>query len=157
MAKAIDEQESHELSAFLGFFFDHYVANGRPNPPETHPLNVLRQIAERAPKRAFAGLKMAIGDLIEATSHWSPEQVKEADDVLRAAGIVTLSELRRRYSRRFSKIIKRCKILSEVDYYLVRGIVCDTSVPPDQLPLLGALLADYEMRQVQLFTRSQLD
>jgi len=100
---------------------------------------------------------MAIGDLIEATSHWSPEQVKEADDVLRAAGIVTLSELRRRYSRRFSKIIKRCKILSEVDYYLVRGIVCDTSVPPDQLPLLGALLADYEMRQVQLFTRSQLD
>lgn len=96
---SVASQEAQELSAFLGHFFDRYMTDGTPIPSEIHPLNVMREMAERSPKRALLGLKMAIGDCLEMARGWPPEQVQEADDALRSEGIVTLSELRIRYYR----------------------------------------------------------
>jgi hypothetical protein len=76
------------------------MTDGKPVPPEVHPLRVLREMTKKSPKRALLGLKMAIGDCLESSRHWSPDQVAAADDALRADGAVTLSEMRRRASTR---------------------------------------------------------
>ncbi len=102
-------------------------------------------MAERAPKRAMLGLKMTIGDCIETARPWTPGQMKEVDEALRAERILTWSELCRRYWRRFATIVERGKIVDDSEYYLVRGIVSDASPPPEQVIILEALLSDYEV------------
>jgi hypothetical protein len=64
---------------------------------------------------------------------WTPDKMKEVDEGLRAERILTLSELRRRYGRRFTTIVERGKIIDGSEYYLVRGIVSDASPPPEQV------------------------
>lgn len=93
------------------------------------------------------GLKMAIGDCIEMARPWTPGQVKvkEVDEALRAERVLTLSELRHRYWRRFATIVERGKIVGDSEYYLVRGIVSGASPPPEQVITLEALLGDYEV------------
>lgn len=79
--------EGRELMEFLGFFFDKYMTDGKPVPPDVHPLKFVREMADRAPKRALLGLKMAVADCLEASAHWDAEQVRQADAALRDAGL----------------------------------------------------------------------
>lgn len=66
---------------------------------------------------------MAINDTVEATLDWTHQQVAEADAKFAAAGTFTLSEIRRRYSRKFAKVMKRGVIRSETEYYLLKGVL----------------------------------
>jgi hypothetical protein len=134
-----------ELKAFVGFFFDRYMARG-PVVAKLHPLNALKSIAVSAPKKALTGLRMATNDCVEAASPWTPAQVREADAALRAQNIVTLSELRRRFSRQFAAVLKRGKIANEPEYYLVQSVLSDATAPPDRATLLSRLVAEYEAR-----------
>jgi hypothetical protein len=140
--------EGQELARFLGFFVDRYVYAGRPIPPEIHPLRFVNEMAEKAPGRALSGLKIAVGDCIEMSFLWSYTQVNEADEALRANGIVTLTEIRRRYSRRFKAIIKRGKIRNEQEYYLVKAASSDPMIPATEESALQSLLEDFEERSV---------
>jgi hypothetical protein len=88
-----------ELTIFLGFFFDRYMAGGKLVSPDVHPLNVLRKIEAQSPKKAVIGLKMAVADCLEMSLPWTPTQVTEADSFLSSKGAVTLSDLRRRFRR----------------------------------------------------------
>ena len=88
---------------------------------------------------------MAVGDCIEMSSHWNSTRVSEADMALRANGIVTLSEIRRRYSRRFKAILKRGKIRNEHEYYLVKAVSSDATT---EASALQSLLEDFEERSV---------
>ncbi len=40
---------------------------------------------------------MAVADCIEMSEDWSTEKVQQADDWLTAAGVLSLSEVRRRF------------------------------------------------------------
>jgi hypothetical protein len=132
--------EAQELTLFLGFFVDHYMNI----PAELHPLNFVRETSEKAPSRAPQGLRMAVNDCIEMSSHWDEDRVKMADDALKAHGIVTLSEIRRRYWRRFKAILKRGKIRNEEEYYLVKAISLDASPRAAEVSVLALLLEEYE-------------
>jgi hypothetical protein len=132
---------------FLGFFFDRHMAAGKPIPPEVHPLKFVREMAKRAPRRALLGLKMAVADCIESSTHWHADRLKQADAALRDAGIVTLSEMRRRYWKRFSVIVERGRIPSDQEHRLVKGVTSDGTVPPEQSALLDQSMNDYEARE----------
>lgn len=73
--------------------------------------------------QARLGLGMAINDTLEMSWDLKPAEVAAMDRDLSGRGIVTLSELRRRYSRQFKGILKRGKIRDETEYYLVAGIL----------------------------------
>lgn len=75
------------------------MAGGKPVSPEIHPLNVLREMAEKSPKRAAIGLRIAVADCLEMSLPWTSIQVAEADNILRTEGVVTLSDLRQRFQR----------------------------------------------------------
>ena len=91
------------------------------------PCTELDESELRAPKTSLKGWRMAVNDCIEMSSHWSTVRVIAMDTALRKAGIVTLSEIRRRYSTRLAAILKRGSIRGEVDYYLAAGLVADTA------------------------------
>jgi hypothetical protein len=88
-----------ELTSFLNVFFDRYMAGGKPVSPEVHPLNVLREVGKKSPRKAEIGLRMAIADCIEMSVPWTSTQVAEADRVLSSNGVITLSELKRKFQR----------------------------------------------------------
>ena len=91
--------EYQELKEFFRFFSERYdkLTN---IAPEHHPLFVLEQMELRAPSRAKQGLLMAANDCVEQSSHWSNERVVTLDQELAALGILTLSRVRKCYSKK---------------------------------------------------------
>ena len=98
------------------------------NPSKLDDLQVYDRLEEcEIPllKRDLIGMRMAVNDCIEQSSHWGVEAVIAADAALRQRGILTLSEVRRRFSKKLLGILKRGRIRGEVEWYLVAGVLAD--------------------------------
>ena len=110
------------------------------------PCTELDEHEKRAPKTALKGWRMAVNDCIEMSSHWSTARTMAMDAALRSAGIVTLSEVRRRYSSRLAKILEHGRIRGEVDYYLASAMVADTAsnLSAQERASLQALVTEFE-------------
>ena len=105
------------------------------------------ELMERSGKsKAFEGLKQAINDTIEHSLDLDSKSVKKLDTALSSSGIVTLSELRKRYSAKYKKVIKRGSIKNETEYYLINGVLCDQSsdIPNEERELLSSLIGEFE-------------
>ena len=87
---------------------------------------------------------MAIGDCIEMSRVWPPEVVIALDAELHTHRLITLSAVRRRYSKRLQSVLKHQRIRSEVEYYLVRGAVEDPTLTRDEALIMRKLLTAYE-------------
>jgi len=74
-------------------------------PPEKQPIASLEALEQKSKKMALNGLRQAINDCVEMSSRFDPAEVQKLDSQLRSHGIVTLSELRRRYSKGYAKIV----------------------------------------------------
>lgn len=143
--ESLSTEEYAKLKSFMGLYFDWYMAS--PNSkPETHPLLILEATEKKSLSQAKRGLEMAINDSVEMSNDWTPEQVAEADKKFAKRGLPTLSKLRRRYSRKYSQVLKRGSIKSVQEYYLLKGIADDLSI--GMLPLerekVGSMLNQYE-------------
>lgn len=99
--------------------------------------------------KALEGLRQAANDIIEDLSGRPVEGVVALDEALRAHGIVTASEVRRRYASSYKRIVKRGSIRNDTEYYLLNGIVVDfgSGIPDDERSVLQKLLDAYEARQ----------
>jgi len=140
-----DKAEYGKLKAFLAFFSERYL-DLQGLPDQHHPTAALEELERKRPEKAADGLRMAINDCLEISNRWRPDRVRKVDEELRKTGLLTLSELRRRYSRAYARILKRGRIASEVDYYLIKGIR-DTGSPDLSAPeitQLNQLLSAYE-------------
>lgn len=141
------KQEFRELSAYLGFYAT--CVWGIDPSAQTHPINTLDRIVEDFGRsRALEGLSQATNDTIEDAARFSPAELEAIDSKCRSAGIVTVSEIRRRYSASFRRIVKRGSIRNDTEYYLVNGIIIDhtNSISDDEREALQHLIDRYEMR-----------
>ena len=139
------EKEFDELSQFLEYYCTNIFNISRDD--EVHPSNVMVELMERSGKsKAFEGLKQAINDTIEHSLDLDSKSVKKLDTALSSSGIVTLSELRNRYSAKYKKVIKRGSIKNETEYYLINGVLCDQSsdIPNEERGLLSSLIGEFE-------------
>jgi hypothetical protein len=143
------EVEYEQLLAFLDFYLEHVKKPAVPVDGQPRPS--LRAEAERISReygrsKALEGTRQAVNDVVEELSGLGAEGVKLLDEVLRGAGILTLSEIRRRYSAAYRKILQRGKINTETEYYLVNGLVVDLSsnLTEDERRSLEALVFSYE-------------
>jgi hypothetical protein len=147
-AMALEKQKEYaELSKFISFFATH--CKGIDPEWAFHPSANL-QVAEElfGKSKALEGARQAVNDALEETRHVSPEYLARLDTALTEQGIVTLSELRRRYSRRYKAILKRGIIKDETEYYLLKGILDDgnADVTSDERSMLQSLSDSYEKR-----------
>lgn len=148
MTRKISPEKDHEyeeLSAFLDMYVTHFLKIDSANP--VHPTNVGRSIVASVGKsKALTGLRQAINDTLDDLKDIPPELVIQLDTALRASGIVTLTELRRRYSRQYRGILKRMKIRNETEYYLVKAVLEDVESPvtKSDKSALGEMLLVFE-------------
>jgi hypothetical protein len=143
MRKA-SEGEYAELKEFLAFYSERYF-NLQNLPPEHHPIASLGVLETKSKKMALNGLRQAIHDCIEVSFHFDNAEVANLDSELRDRSIVTLSELRRRYSKAYARIAKRGRIRSDTEYYLIRNVLDDPTAKSDEeRQLLVNLIGDYE-------------
>ena len=120
------EQEYAELGAFMSFWSTHVHRIDAASP--SHPVNVLHRIAEKyGTRRALEGLRQAVNDTIEDTADYPRDTVWEMDRILGSVGLVSLSELRRRYSSQYRRILRNGLIRNDTEYYLIAGILADTT------------------------------
>jgi hypothetical protein len=143
----LSDDEYERLKKFMGLFYDWFQA--KPNhPPEIHPLVVAKGFEQKSCAQAKRGLAMAINDILEMSSDWSPEHVAAADKRFLEHGAPTLSELRSKYSKKYVQLLKRGSIRTEVEYYFLKGIVDGDSIErgAGEREHIDAMLAAYETK-----------
>ena len=124
----VREAEFSELRAFLHIYMTN--VKGIPAEDPVHPSNVLEDLVDRFGRsKALEGLKQAIRDTIEETQRLSPAQLVEMDRYFRDRGVVTLSQLRARYWSKYASILKHGRIRDDTEYYLIVGVLVDSSSP----------------------------
>lgn len=144
----LSDADYERLKLFFVRYVDWFVTV-KSNRPEDQPLAFLARIEKTSVADAKRGLQMAINDVVEATTSWTPEQVAEANARFATEGTFTLSELRRRYSKKYLQILKRGQIRSETEYYLIKGVVDGGGIEPGATETnqqLHAMLNDFESR-----------
>jgi len=148
MAKAMSperEREFQELSAFIEFYC--ITVKGIDPTDPVNPTNVLQEIVQKFGRsKALEGLRQATNDILEELSRRPAPVIEAFDSSLRSVGIVTISELRRRYASSYKRIVKRGFIKTETEYYLLNGIVVDltSAVTSSERSELQQLLEAYE-------------
>jgi hypothetical protein len=146
MSKQTMSDDDYELlKVFLDRHFEWYVPKYPTTPPGS-PSQFLENIEKSSPANARKGLQMAINDIVEMTADWRPEQVADANAKFVAAGTFALSEVRRRYSKKYLQILKRGAIRSETEYYLLKGVVDGGSIEPGatESQQIEAMLHEYD-------------
>ena len=144
MQEATDS-EYVKMKAFLAFYVERYHLNLETLPPEKWPIASLEALEKKGMKTALKGLRQAINDCVERSFHFDHAEVETLDSELRKRGVITLSELRRRYSKSYAKIMERGQIKNETEYYLLRNVLFDpTEKTSDERKLLRGLISDYE-------------
>lgn len=136
-----------KLKIFFVCYVDWFVPVGEKSQnPEDQPIAFLENLEKKSTSDAKRGLQMAVNDVVEMTADWSPQKVAEADAKFSSRGAFTLSEVRRRYSRRYLQILRRGSIKSDLEYYFLKGIDDSGELPTlsDESEKIGAMLADYE-------------
>lgn len=120
------EREYTELHGFLDFVSTHVLGIDPADP--VHPTNVGKTVVAKFGKsRALEGLRQAVNDTIEMLRNQSLAYVQTLDAALRERQLITLSEVRRRYAALYKRVLKRGKIKTETEYYLIAGLLADGS------------------------------
>lgn len=145
--QSLPNDDYQSLKIFLDRHFEWYAPKYPTTPPGS-PSQFLARIEATSLANAKKGLQMALNDIAEETTEWTPEQVAAADARFSSAGTFTFSEIRRRYSKKYLQILKRGVIRSETEYYLIKGIVDGSGIEPGatESAQLQSMLNDYEVR-----------
>jgi hypothetical protein len=141
------ESEYNELLGYVGFFA---TAVWQTDPASgIHPANVIEGIVQQFGKsKALVGLRQAANDTIEETSHWNSDARAAVDEACRVAGVLTLSEITRRYSASYKRIVNRGFIKSETEYYVINGILVDqgSAISDDERTCLQRMTEAFEQK-----------
>jgi hypothetical protein len=141
------ESEYNELLGYVGLFA---TAVRQIDPASAiHPANVINGIVQQFGKsKALVGLRQAANDTVEETSNWNSEAKAVVDEAFRAAGVVTLSEITRRYSATYKRIMKRGFIKNETEYHVVNAILVDqgSAISDDERTCLQTLTEAFEQK-----------
>jgi hypothetical protein len=132
------------MKAFLSFYTDRYFRLENL-PPEQRPIACLEILEKMGKAMAARGLRQAINDCVEKSLLFDHKEVEKLDSELRTLGIVTLSELRRRYSKAYARIRKQGRVKNDTEYYLIRNVLDDpTEKAADERALLERMAFEYE-------------
>ena len=143
------EKELEELEKVMFYWEEAHDDKRIARDHGGHPLNVYRTIVEKFGKsKGLESLRMYVGDLVERHSMARGERLSALDREMSAAGVLTMSALRRRYWKKYESIVKRGKIRSEAEFYLIKGVADGMSdkLAEDEVRLLNTLIRDYEDR-----------
>lgn len=136
---------SYEMyKQWLGEFVDAYLSKVFPVTPETHPLAVLENIERERPSKKYKALEMAISDIVDLTSTINQAEVSALDAHMVGLNLPSLSIIRFRFWKRVAQAIKRQKISSDLEYYVLRSAL-DHDMPDEQRHVVERLVSEFEL------------
>lgn len=140
------ERELQELLAFVSFYMTN-VSGVTPTPTLSIETVCALIIEQHGKSKALEGLRQAANDVIEELSGKRAAGVAALDEALHASGLITASEVRRRYASSYKRITKRGTIRNDTEYYLINGIVVDlaSAISDEERATLQRLLDRYEV------------
>lgn len=115
-------------------------------PPDSARLAL--EALEAAPKRIRRKLlKELVGMLVQSTSDWPADVVRQLDEQLAARGATTLGAFRLRHSRKLVSIERRGVIRNEEEAYLVKDILDGPmeAISPERFARLQAMFDAFEL------------
>ncbi len=139
--------EYDRLSHFCALFFE-YLKTKNTEFSSFGPLSDFWR-AGHPFSESLSGVRQAVGDFLEMTRDFTPQELKEADAYLTERGAVTLTDMRRQIWQLIPKILKRGKIRNDEEYYLLkeRAISLDDPEMSDETrKLADRLLYEYEFK-----------
>jgi hypothetical protein len=122
MRATLNQEEYRELKDFLRFYSLRYMPIDSLLP-DLRPIVRLESLEGKSPARAREGLRQAVNDIVESTRRIAIAELTKIDTELRQNGIITLSAVRRRFSKDLARVLKNDKISNETEYYIVRSVV----------------------------------
>jgi hypothetical protein len=129
-------------------FFIHYWRVIAPREgisvASVDPIKVIAEAEAHSKTMAKKGLSQALADIVEMHSHSDPDLISRMDQDLKKNGIMTISDLRFKYSRKISKIVKIGAIKTETEYYLIRSVMDSDVLTATQRNELAKMLSAYE-------------
>jgi hypothetical protein len=149
MMSKLSLEEYENLKKFFICYVDWFIPiNQKSTRLEDQPLEFLGRLEKTSMTNAKKGLQMAINDLVEMSSDWKPDQIATADQKFAQNQLPTLSEIRRRYSRKYLGLLKRGEIKTEQEYYLLKGIADGGSIEAgaNEVGQIDVMLAAYERK-----------
>lgn len=144
MSESLSQLEYQALKAFLEFYFMNYVTTSLP--AELTPLGRLQFLEKKSRRAAQKGLLMAVGDVIEGLSFSPKERILEIEKDLKENKLMSLADLRLRFDKRISKLIKRGSIRNESEYYLASSILGGCDLFDDRATILQKMILEFESR-----------
>lgn len=137
------EIEYSELLAYVGLFA---TVVWKINPAdEVHPLKTIEEIVRKFGKsKALIGLRQAANDTVDESRRWSLQTKFDVNEIFNASGILTVSEITRRYSAKYKSIIQRGLIKNDTEFYVVNAILVDQ----------GSEISDEERANLQRLTET---
>lgn len=136
-----NEKEFEELSSFFCF----YMAHVWHMPVDASvPVPVRGKVTK---SQLLEGLRQAANDTA-ADDSLTAEAIAALDEACRANGVLTFSELRRRYSGQYRSVLKKQRISNDTEYYVMVGLVNDFSSPlsTEERSVLEGFVLAYEER-----------
>lgn len=147
MPRTMSPQRELEFSELLRFVDFVMTKLHEPACPVNGPLSAeVERIAKQYGRsKALEGLRQAANDTVEMLADRTDEQVHAIDRLLEENHILTLSEVRRRYSSTYRRIVKRGTIKTEAEYCLVAGLLADPAaqVSPAERAQLEGMASTY--------------
>ena len=116
----VDAQNYEQMRAWLAVMAPELFPEARP---ESDPIKFLDKTFAASPANARKGLAMAVNDCVDFAEEWTPDRVAAIDDRLRKQGLLTLSDMRATLSRDVQRVVRRGRIIGEIEYYAVRNAV----------------------------------
>lgn len=93
-------------------------------------------------------MRQAVNDTVEDLRRQPFEYVQRLDATLHEHGFITFSEIRRRYSSSYKRILKRGNLKIEAEYYIITGIIADleSGISEGERNLIEQLAMQYEKK-----------
>lgn len=138
------DDEYAELKRFFEAFSTRYFPKNNL-PADRQPLALLAVLEKAGQTAALRQLRQMVTDCIEMARALPEDEAHRFDVELAERGIVGLSTMRRRYSKRYRQILKRGEIRTEDEYRLMWPIADEsTDIPKDERALVESMLRAYE-------------
>lgn len=122
--------------------------------PNMLPDRVLDRMEQKSMAIARRGLREAINDTLSATAHLEPDQIKILDPNLRNRGLPTLTQMRAKYWSRHRNLMKRNKVKTEAEYYLIKSTLDGTdNGSNEERKLMSIMLNEYENINIKYYRK----
>jgi hypothetical protein len=141
-----------ELKAFLAVYNAIY-RDMSILPPDLRPEPLLGRLEKRDPQRAIQNVKTEVNRIVHQTWNWKPDKAARFEAALAEKGAISLSVLRKNFSKEYKAIVARGEIKDLVEYYLAKDLVSHdrSAASGHERVRLEAMMVTFEEAEVARF------